>query len=327
MSGISNVSLRAMLLVFFGLSGICLGLEGTITYEPGEGGGKFKKGLKYEDFAVKAETVQAGFYTPGRTGKMWDTWTYYHDGKYYMYYLAGAAGHWDGHELATSEDGVHWTEQGVMIKPREGVTWMGTGHIWKSPDFARTGRWVMNYSEWFGDKQDIMFATSTDLLNWTKVDEKYRFVQDVRWYKPKGRWDCIDTIRRDDGSLYGYFTANPDGKKVAYKPCGFGFARSKDGITWEALPPVEGDISGEFGGIQKLGEKYYILISEGRVAVGDKPEGPFWGQKKNPNAFGKSCNIYFPRLLSQRARRPARQSLLHGRNRLCRTAESHRTRP
>ncbi|MHC4691786.1 MAG: hypothetical protein ACYS67_03510, partial [Planctomycetota bacterium] len=94
---------------------------------------------------------------------------------------------------------------------------------------------------------------------------------------------------------YGYFTANPVKEKFTYRPCGFGFARSMDGITWEALPPVEGDISGEFGGIQKLGDKYYILISEGRIAVGDRPEGPFFSQKKNPNAFGKGCNIYFPR--------------------------------
>jgi len=291
MGAINSISLRTILLVFFGLSGISFAREGTITF----GGGIFHKDLKPEDFAVKDEKVQAGFFTPARIGKMWDTWIYYHDGKYYMYYLAGSGGKWDGHELATSEDGVHWKEQGVMIKPRAGVTWMGTGHIWKSPDFAKTHKWVMNYSEWFGDKQDIMFATSTDLLNWTKVDEKYRFVQDVRWYKAKGRWDCIDTIRRDDGSLYGYFTADPVGAKVTYGPCGFGFAISKDGLNWKALPPVEGDISGEFGGIQKLGNKYYILISEGRVAVGDKPEGPFHAQKKNPNAFGKGCDIYFPR--------------------------------
>ena len=45
----------------------------------------------------------------------------------------------------------------------------------------------------------------------------------------------------------------------------------------------------------KIGDKYYILISEGRVAVGDKPEGPFYKQKKNYNAFGKGCDIYFPR--------------------------------
>jgi hypothetical protein len=182
-----------------------------------------------------------------------------------------------------------------MIKPREGVTWMGTGHIWKSPDFGRNPTWVINYSEWFGDKQDIMFATSTDLVNWTKVDEKHRFVQDKRWYKEKGRWDCIDAVLRPDGSLYGYFTADPDPGKVKYRPCGFGFAESRDGIAWTALPPIEGDISGEFGGIQKIGEKYYIIISEGRVAVGDKPEGPFLGQAKNHNVFGKGCDIYFPR--------------------------------
>ena len=239
--------------------------------------------------------VQAGFFTPARKGQIWDTWVYYHEGRYYMYYLAGPGGHWDGHELAISEDGVHWKEYGVVVKPRDGVTWMGTGHIWKSPDFDKTHKWVMNYSEWFGDKQDIMFVTSTDLLHWTKVAEKHRFVQDIRWYKEKGRWDCIDAIQRPDGGLYGYFTADPEEGKVTYRPCGFGFAESKDGITWTALAPVEGDIGGEFGGIQKIGDKYYILISEGRVAVGDKPEGPFLAQKKNPNAFGAGCDIYFPR--------------------------------
>ena len=259
------------------------------TAEPG------KSPVVTEKAITPPEAIQAGFFTPARAGKIWDTWIYYHEGKYYMYYLAGAGGRWDGHELATSEDGVHWKEYGVMVKPRAGVTWMGTGHIWKSPDFETSHRWVMNYSEWFGDKQDIMFVTSTDLLHWTKVDEKLRFVQDVRWYKEKGRWDCIDAIQRADGSLYGYFTADPDGTKVNYRPCGFGFAESKDGITWTALPPVEGDMGGEFGGIQKIGEKYYILISEGRVAVGDKPEGPFLAQKKNPNAFGQGCDIYFPR--------------------------------
>ena len=248
-----------------------------------------------EKTSAPSETIQAGFFTPKRKGMIWDTWMYYDDGKYYMYYLAGPFGHWDGHELATSEDGVHWKEYSVMVKPRAGVTWMGTGHIWKAPDFDQTHRWVMNYSEHTGVKQDIMFATSTDLLNWTKVDEKLRFVQDARWYKEKGRWDCIDAVQRADGSLYGYFTADPDTAKVKYRPCGFGLAESKDGITWTALPPVAGDIAGEFGGIQKIGGKYYILISEGRVAVGDKPEGPFLAQKKNPNAFGRGCDIYFPR--------------------------------
>ncbi len=244
---------------------------------------------------IQSERVQAGFFTPHRIGQMWDTWVYFHEGKYYQYYLAGPGGRWDAHELAVSADGVHWTEHGVVIKPREGVTWMGTGHIWKSPDFDRNHQWIMNYSEWFGPKQDIMFASSTDLLNWTKVDQRHRFVQDIRWYKPQGRWDCIDTVQRADGGLYGYFTADPVRDKVSYPCCGFGMAESRDGITWTALPPPQGDISGEFGGIQKLGQHYFILISEGRVAMGEQPTGPFYAQQKNPNVFGQGCDIYFPR--------------------------------
>jgi predicted GH43/DUF377 family glycosyl hydrolase len=238
--------------------------------------------------------VQAGFYTPPhRPGEMWDTWLYWHNGAYYMYYIAGPMGGWDAHEIAVSPDGVHWDYHGVAVKPRPRTAWIGTGHVWKAPAFEQTGRWILNYSEWVGDKQDIMFASSPDLLHWTKVEESLRFVQDTRWYKEKGRWDCIDAIQGDDGWLYGYFTADPDPAKVNYPHCGFGFARSKDGIRWEAQPPVPGNMNGEFGGIQKVGDQYYITMSEGRVGVGPSPKGPFVGQTKNLNIFGG--DIYFPR--------------------------------
>jgi len=69
-----------------------------------------------------------------------------------------------------------------------------------------------------------MFATSTDLVRWEKIDEEYRFVQDTRWYKARGRWDCIDVLEQEDGTLYGYFTASPDVAKVKYQHCGFGMA-------------------------------------------------------------------------------------------------------
>ncbi len=232
--------------------------------------------------------VQAGFYTPPRVGQMWDTWLYFHEGIYYMYYICGQP--WDAHEFATSPDGVHWTYQGVVVKPRPGTTWVGTGHIWKSPNFGQNGQWIMNYSEWVGDKQDIMFITSTDLRNWTKVDESKRFVQDTRWYEEKGRWDCIDVVQGDDGYLYGYFTADP---KPTPGICGFGAARSANGVDWEAIPPVEGDMHGEFGGIQKIGDRYYITMSEGRIGIGESYKGPFWKQVKNHNVF--NGDIYFPR--------------------------------
>jgi len=243
----------------------------------------------------KPGKVQAGFYTPKRVGQLWDTWLYYYKGLYYQFYLAGIPGKWDSFELMTSKDGVSWEEFGRILEPRQGTTWMGTGHIIESPDFKDHPQWIMNYSEWFGRKQDIEFATSDDLLHWNKADESHRFKQDERWYKPEGRWDCIDCIKRDDGSFYGYFTADPALEKYDYQVCGFGFAESKDGITWTALPPVKGNITGELGGIQKIGDRYYITVSEGRIASADKPEGPFLAQKKNPNMFGQGCDIYFPR--------------------------------
>ena len=239
--------------------------------------------------------MQAGFYTPARKGQLWDTWLYFYKGTYYQYYLAGKAGKWDSFELMTSTDGVNWQQAGRMIEPRPGTTWMGTGHIIEAPGFKTHPMWIMNYSEWFGDKQDIMFATSDDLIHWTKVDDKLRFVQDERWYQPKGRWDCIDCVKRSDGSFYGYFTADPVAGKFPQPVCGFGLAESKDGIRWTALPPVQGDIAGELGGIQKIGERYFVTVSEGRIASANKPEGPFLAQKKNPNMFGQGCDIYFPR--------------------------------
>lgn len=241
------------------------------------------------------EKVQAGFYTPKRVGQLWDTWIYYYQGQYYQYYLAGHGGKWDSFELMTSPDGVNWQEYGRVLEPRPGTTWMGTGHIIEAPGFKSKPRWIMNYSEWFGDKQDIMFATSVDLLNWEKADESLRFIQDERWYKAKGRWDCIDAVQLGDGRYYGYFTADPVLEKFDRPVCGFGFAESNDGITWTTLPPVGGNMTGEFGGIQKIGNKYFITISEGRIAVAGKPEGPFLAQEKNPNMFGKGCDIYFPR--------------------------------
>ena len=59
--------------------------------------------------------VQAGFFTPSRKGQIWDTWAYFHEGRYYLYYLAGTFNSWDGHELAPcgfgfaeSKDGIAW---------------------------------------------------------------------------------------------------------------------------------------------------------------------------------------------------------------------------
>lgn len=55
---------------------------------------------------------------------------------------------------------------------------MGTAHIIEAAGLKDHPSWIMNYAEWFGHEQDIMFVTSDDLLNWMKVDEEFGFVQD-----------------------------------------------------------------------------------------------------------------------------------------------------
>lgn len=250
---------------------------------------------------------QAGFYTPEKQGEIWDTWVYYHEGRYYQYYIAGPFEFWAGHDLAISTDGVHWTEHGRILEGRSGTKMVGSGHLWESQDRAGNRQWVANFSEWMGDlqtgRQDIMFITSTDLVNWKKTNESMRFAQDARWYEARGRWDCIDVVRRGDGTFYGYFTADPVREKLDYEPCGFGFARSSDGVAWEALPPVAGDIRGDLGGIQEIQGRYYLLISHedghGRVAVGDRPEGPFFRQNRNYRLFGSRADsdACFPRFI------------------------------
>ena len=55
-------------------------------------------------------TPQAVFYKARsrRTGNMWDTWLYLHEGTYYLFYLAKAGPRWNNISMATSPDGVHW---------------------------------------------------------------------------------------------------------------------------------------------------------------------------------------------------------------------------
>ena len=208
------------------------------------------------------------FYSP-ETYRMWDTWMYYHNKTYYLYYLCGpynrelnlfpkvtyndliyrnayfawilgrymaeAVGHYVG--LATSKDGVFWKEYGtVLTKSKKDTWWMGTGSIWPSENFIKDKKFIMNYSEW-RPAQTIFFAESTDLIHWNKLGDKYAFEIDDRWYRKGGkedRWDCIATVPKPEGGRYGYWTAD---LKPSVAQFGFGFGYTKDGIHWKALEP------------------------------------------------------------------------------------------
>jgi len=238
--------------------------------------------------------VQTMFYRPrqAQTGRMWDTWLYFHDGTYYLYYLANCSDKWDNISLATSADGVAWREHGVVLLRREGVEWMGTGSTWKSPHYEQDGRFYVNFSEWRGPRQTIFFAESTDLMHWRMLGDANEFRQDERWYQAEGRWDCIWTIPCPGGGLYGYWTATPKRQGC------FGFGRSDDGVTWEALQPPEapGVGEGEVGAVAAIDDRYYMLFGTGGMMVtlvAERPEGPFHPSAKNYHLL--SGHTYFAR--------------------------------
>lgn len=218
-----------------------------------------------------------------QTGNMWDTWLYLHQGKYYLFCLAKAGPKWNNISMATSPDGVHWSEHGRVLHKGAGVTWMGTGSTWKSPAFDRDGKFFLNFSEWKGPRQTIFFAESADLLNWERLDDEHEFVQNEKWYEQNGRWDCIWTIvKPEGGGLYGYWTATPKAETGGR----FGFGQSNDGVTWEALTPpkVYGVGAGEVGAIQRIGGRYYMMFGTGGKMVtlmADQPQGPFRAAEKN----------------------------------------------
>ena len=246
--------------------------------------------------APRKGDVQSMFYKAKlkETGNMWDTWLYHHDGTYYLYYLAKSSRKWDNISMARSSDGVHWREIGRVLAMGKGVTWMGTGSTWKSPNFATDGKFFMNFSEWKGPRQTIFFAESKDLVKWTRLGGEFEFKQDERWYQAKGRWDCIWTIARPGGGLYGYWTATPKGETGGR----FGFGETLDGVRWKALAPpkVHGVGGGEVGAIEKIGGMYYMMFGHrgGMVTLtADKPQGPFNKVKKNFSLL--SGHTYFSR--------------------------------
>jgi len=244
-------------------------------------------------------------FKPEEVFSMWDTWLYHHDGTYYLYFLTMGpterqGWHGQGVAMATSPDGVHWDEIGVVLPKDDGATGLGTGSVWKSADFETSGKFVMNYSTWFDwciQSQSIRFAESTDLIHWTKLGAEGDFPADPRWYEtyPEfegARWDCIYTVPRAGGGRYGYWTALPNGRP------GFGFGETLDGAHWTVLEPplIEGTGQGEVGAVEQIDGKYYMLYHGGGLTlVADDPQGPFRPVPKNRVLLGG--NAYFARFL------------------------------
>lgn len=244
-------------------------------------------------FLLSIENVGAMIYKPSK-GVMWDPSVLYHDGTYYafmMYDKTGLGGLNAGHcLLATSRDGVHWKDEGVILKEYEEGCRFFKCFVAKCGD-----RFIMNHGvfrpttggNWHQDT--LRFYESTDLKNWKYISSSK---PDTRWYVRPGRWDHMYMLPKEDGNpeagYWGYVVSVP--KQGVNMP---GMMQSSDGLKWEVLPPAGaewGDTPSrnnlEYGGCERIGGKYY-LIGGGAgyymgnsgysmfTMVGDGPRGPF----------------------------------------------------
>jgi len=258
---------------------------------------------------IEAE-VQSMFYKARspQTGNMWDTWVYFHEGTYYLYYLGCVGEIWDNVSMASSPDGVHWKEIGPVYLKHPKAYAIGSGATWKSPNFAKDGKFFMHFGQSFPGEQvkgfidintrmkngffpkTVRFCESTDLIHWKLLDRtKYGFIPDTRWY-PWGA-DCINATARPDGGFYGYWSCGS----------GPGFGQSLDGIKWEALPPIkaEGFEKCEVGDVEKIGDKFYMMLGHNFMMytmTADQPQGPFMRAKKNFHLMSNR-NTYFTRFV------------------------------
>lgn len=102
------------------------------------------------------------FFRSNAVNTHWDTWLFRNDGKFYLYYLSEINGRWGGFGVAESDDGVRWKDHGLALTSSEKmVDFLGTGSVWKSPDFDRDKTFIANFSEWQyvkeGDKRQRIF--------------------------------------------------------------------------------------------------------------------------------------------------------------------------
>jgi len=178
------------------------------------------------------------FYEPGA-----EQFLYFYNGIYYRYinnFVVSRSN--SGLNLATSEDGVHWKDHGLVIGYPTTVAAVDTSDIWSVHDEHGT-KFITSFCEWSGPSNQVKdylswrakftFLESRDLMHWTRLSPKYDTHPDTRWYQPNERWSFMYTAPRPGGGLYGYWSAVAKDKQS-----GFGMGESLDGVNWRTLKPA-----------------------------------------------------------------------------------------
>jgi hypothetical protein len=236
--------------------------------------------------AVQRAKKEGLIYQPS-LGSFWDPTVIYANSQYYMYTMSGGDGVW----LATSTDGVHWKDYGVVLKS-EGFK---NNRVWKQYVNKVGDKFIMNHGAFTdqGTNNNLLrFYESTDLTHWKYL---YEVPIDPAFYRANGRWDHMYMIPKNDNQLadgyWGYVVADP------IDHGGFGMMDSPDGIHFKPIkaPEMLADFrvpTLEVGGVKKIGDKYYFI--GGNVShhgfsgygvytwVADSARGPF---RPDPEAY------------------------------------------
>ena len=252
------------------------------------------------------------------SNRMWDTWLYVQPDQpspFYLNYLSSCdascggptGGMWNGVGATFSTDGVHFADEGVVIHKDPKAVWLGSGSVLQASD----GTYVMNFSEEYDCEgrncQSIFFATSPDLVSWTRVPFAPPPANDSSVFKygpgytVGGRWDCIATVPKpgSPGEYYGYWTATPLGHGGA----GVGVTTDLTGRHWKALPPItDGFPSAEVGSTVFVHDeasnttRYFMLFHGGHLYTSTNPIAGYTADTVNAAFHADGDGVAFSRL-------------------------------
>ncbi|MEQ6117968.1 family 43 glycosylhydrolase [Reichenbachiella sp. MALMAid0571] len=179
---------------------------------------------------------------------------FYADGKYYMYYTGSATG-FQGHgtpnwqiEYATSSDGLNWKKQGVIFKA-DSNTWEAGRVQAPSRPIWYDGKYYMFYTGGPRKPKNLIYtsyATSTDLVNWTKSNEI--IPQNI------GRANDIFIYEEED-IFYMFYTTYKEKNEPIF------MRKSSDLVNWSEPEPT--GAGGEGSVLWKEKGRYYMLGCHG----------------------------------------------------------------
>ncbi|MCG2660529.1 MAG: hypothetical protein L6437_09820 [Kiritimatiellae bacterium] len=211
-------------------------------------------------------------YVPREKG-MWDTWMFYHEGIFHLYYLQSIGeALWVRVGHATSSDFLHWTEQEPALHTGQDGSWdcwpIGVGQV-----FRAKGKFFMTYC---GLKenvpQKIGLAFSEDLFHWEKCPQNpvlvpamggtlYESDPDQVFNRCPSWRDAFVSYDNDDGLFHALIAGRLLKGPYVRRGC-VAHAVSKDLIGWDILPPIYAPRKyhdHELPELHKIGEKYYLL--------------------------------------------------------------------